>query len=116
MLQPTPGPSRKRKSTKSSPRPFERRAAGTETYYRLGTWCPRSFCYKDNPTPRDTAESAMLDAPADKPGKYRITKVAPEGTTIHLDFEMTGDGCAFCAYPGINIVAGQPCPYCKRVM
>lgn len=85
---PIPKTARNAKTRSGAPRPHERRATGATVYYRLATWQPRSFTYRDNPHPYDTPEAAR--AAATKPGQYKVSRVdaATGDITIQDIFEV----------------------------
>lgn len=53
---------------------IERAAAG---YFKLATFCPRSFTWRDGKTAYPTEDNAI--AAASKPGQYRISRVDASG-------------------------------------
>jgi hypothetical protein len=67
-------------------KPYERRAAGLETYYRLATWNPRSICFYDAPKTYPTEAAARAAARA--PGRYRVSEITPAGVTAGAPFEV----------------------------
>lgn len=83
---PIPKTGRNSKTGGNALRPHERRATGATTYYRLATWQPRSFTFRDNAHPYETPEAAR--AAARKPGRYLISEVSPEGVEVYEDFEV----------------------------
>lgn len=69
-----------------SSRGFERRAAGTATYYKLATWDARSFTFKDGKVAFETRAEAGWAAT--KPGRYRISEVSDSGRTDFEPFDI----------------------------
>jgi hypothetical protein len=67
-------------------KPFERRQAGKETYYKLATWNARNLCWADGKVAFDCPEWAFKAA--NKPGRYRISKVYPAGREDGAPFEV----------------------------
>ena len=63
-------------------RPHERRAAGT-VYYKLATFDPRSFTFRDGKT--GYATEAEARAAAKQPGRYRVSVVPPDGRRQDLE-------------------------------
>ena len=93
---PIPKTARNAKTRSTAPRPHERRATGATVYYRLATWCPRSFVYKDNPHPHATAEEAV--ATVTKPGCYKLTRVDVAAGTVTEErlFNVADRACPRC--------------------
>lgn len=72
--------------SKRSPKPYERRAAGSYPFYRLGVWEARSFTYRDRPATYENSGDAKAAATRNGPGKYRITTVGEAGVMGFEDY------------------------------
>lgn len=57
------------------PRPFERRAAGKTTYYKLAYWCDRKQCWTDTSKQYDLLGDLIPAARKLGPGRYRVSRV-----------------------------------------
>jgi hypothetical protein len=67
-------------------KPYQRRQAGTFPYYKLATWEPRSFTFKDGKQAFTSREAAIAAVPG--PGKYRVSVVTAAGRTDETTFEV----------------------------
>jgi len=74
-MQPIKSMSRKRdvKATRA----FERRAAGTETYFKIAAWSDVTCSWKAGKA--TYATQAEAEATAKKPGRYRVSRSDPAG-------------------------------------
>jgi hypothetical protein len=67
-------------------KPFERRAAAAYPYFKLATWDPRSFTWRDGHTPYPSEGQARSGAR--KPGRYRISRIDESGRADLDPFEV----------------------------
>lgn len=67
-------------------KPYQRRQAGTSTYYKLATWDARSFTYRDGKVAFTTEAEAIQSVTG--PGKYRVSVVTSDGRKDLTPFEV----------------------------
>jgi hypothetical protein len=60
------------------------------TYYKLAMWCPRTLTFKDGKRAHPDEQAAVLSVKVS--GKYRISRVHPDGTRVDgvpFDIDVT---------------------------
>lgn len=66
-------------------RPFERRENQAYPYYKLATWDPRSFTWRDGKQAYATPEAARLGL---SKGRYRLSEITAGGRNDLQPFEV----------------------------
>lgn len=64
---------------------YQRREVGSEAYFKLAVYDPRSMTFRDGKVAYATEAEAR--AAANQPGRYRISRVDGRDRTDHIPFD-----------------------------
>jgi hypothetical protein len=69
-------------------KPYQRRAAGKPTFYKLAEWDERVLTYRDGKIQFDDRAAAFAAAMKSGPGRYRISRVDADGRHDFEPFDL----------------------------